>query len=133
MLVSRLIDLERDIRLSADAAEEVQIFTLRHPNAQTLSVIPRATAVLSPPALSIWTWGRCVEMLWEVMMSTPNPIALAAASCWNALTMRILIWNGLTGGESKTGEWARRETVREMHQRSASVGVENKMEAMDLS
>lgn len=35
------------------------------------------------------------------------------ASAWDELTSRLLLWNAISG-DSEVGEWARKETIRQM-------------------
>lgn len=123
ILVNQLPGLENIIVLSEDVVEETEIFCLCNSNAREGVIVPLAVRKLSPAASSLWIWGHCIEMLWEVVMLTADGPSLMASS-WEALTPRLLIWNGLVGG-SISGEWARRETIRELHRRSETLSDED--------
>lgn len=58
----------------------------------------------------LWWYGQCVETLWRVTMSSPEP-----SSQWADLTHKLLVWRAHAGSEhSMLGEWARREVVRNL-------------------
>lgn len=65
------------------------------------------------------TWGQIVESLWRASMASDS---LADAKPWDALTSRMLVWNGLKR-RSGAGvladdacEWARREVLKNLSQ-----------------
>lgn len=65
------------------------------------------------------TWGQIVESLWRASMASDG---LAGAKPWDALTSRMLVWNGLKR-RSDAGrladdpcEWARREVLKNLSQ-----------------
>jgi nucleolar pre-ribosomal-associated protein 1 len=90
---------------SEAAADETALFQVRHPEARVWHDLPADTP-------NIWIWGRCVESLWEIVMrDSRDDDGLAGA--WDELTSRLLLWNAISG-DSDTGEWARKETIRQM-------------------
>lgn len=52
-------------------------------------------------------WGECVERLWRACISRDDKCPE-----WDALTHRLLVWNGIHAGRTVVGEWARKETIR---------------------
>lgn len=49
------------------------------------------------------TWGKSLEMLWQVAMNFDTK-----PRSWDALTIRVLTWRRIVGADiSSTGEWAR--------------------------
>lgn len=59
------------------------------------------------PMKNLSLWGNLVEKLWHSSMLLDQK-----SDAWDALTPRILIWRGLKGGLTDSGdlaEWARRE------------------------
>ena len=59
------------------------------------------------PMKKLSLWGNLVEMLWHSSMLLDQK-----SDAWDSLTPRILIWRGLKGGLTDSGdlaEWARRE------------------------
>jgi len=52
-------------------------------------------------------WGKMIVTLWRVVMGFNTK-----PSCWDGLTLRLLVWRCIVGERGTTeGEWARREAV----------------------
>lgn len=55
----------------------------------------------------LWTWGRTVELLWQVS------IRCGVRHNWSNLTYRLLVWRSIAGRRrSPIGEWARAQTMQ---------------------
>ncbi|KAI0637561.1 ribosome 60S biogenesis N-terminal-domain-containing protein [Trametes polyzona] len=63
-----------------------------------------------PTAVTVESWGECVESLWRVSMTLPTKTAQ-----WDALSSRLLVWRSIAGpSKSPAGEWARREVLENL-------------------
>jgi nucleolar pre-ribosomal-associated protein 1 len=61
----------------------------------------------NPEKESVQVWGRAVESLWRVTMTSEHK-----KRSWDELTCRMLIWRSIAGEESSDiCEWTRREVV----------------------
>ena len=90
--------VEAKINIPSTHPEDVQdmSFTLPPHSASRLHDVQEQNDALS-------TWGRSVEMLWQVAMSFD-----IKPRSWDALTVRILTWRRIAGSDqSNVGEWAR--------------------------
>ncbi|KAF8308276.1 hypothetical protein DL93DRAFT_2119068 [Clavulina sp. PMI_390] len=125
MITEGLSRSEHDIPWSEDVVEEVRLQTSTLSRSSSPS---RSRSVLILPASGIpplLIWGQCVEMLWECVMKPYNnaidsPLPSSRMSnAWNALTSRLLLWNAISR-TSEVGEWARRETIRQMRLQAQS-------------
>jgi len=59
---------------------------------------------------SLVLWGKVVVTLWRVVMGFN-----IKPSCWDGLTLRVLIWRCIAGEKgAREGEWARQEAVRNL-------------------
>jgi len=104
-LVSAVGSLEEEIITSNGITEAVVLFQIRNPDARASHDLPADTP-------NIWIWGRCVELLWELVMRDKREDN-GLTEAWNDLTSRLILWNAISG-DSEVGEWARRETIRQM-------------------
>jgi len=104
-LVSAIGSIEEQIMASDTAVEDTALFQTRHPEARTWHDLP----VDSP---DIWIWGRCVELLWEVVMRDKREDN-GLTGAWDELTSRLILWNAISS-DSDVGEWVRKETIRQM-------------------
>lgn len=104
-LVSAVESVEENIMASDTVVEDVVLFQVRHPEAR-VGHSPLANAP------DIWIWGHCVEMLWDVVMHDSRENN-GLTGAWDELTSRLVLWNAISG-DSGMGEWARRETIRQM-------------------
>lgn len=75
----------------------------------------RESAQLPRDVPSLWVWGHCIEMLWEMVMQGDSDTR-EYSSLWSSLTSRLLLWNVLCGGASQVGEWARMEAIKQTMQ-----------------
>lgn len=59
---------------------------------------------------SLVLWGKVIVTLWRVVMGFN-----IKPSCWDRLTLRLLIWRCIAGERGAgEGEWARQEVVRNL-------------------
>ncbi|KAI0337320.1 hypothetical protein BDW22DRAFT_1383778 [Trametopsis cervina] len=103
LLVGYLRTIEADIHLPSTPT------TKYAPN--TLSLPPHRSHVLWKPteAPATQIWGECVESLWTIAMRMDE-----WCKEWDELTAKLLVWRAWRGPESKAGEWARKEVVRNL-------------------
>jgi len=104
-LVSAIRSIEEQIMASGTVVEDVALFQIRHPEARAWHDLPAD----SP---DIWIWGRCVELLWEVVMRDKREDN-GLNGAWDELTSRLILWNAMSS-DSDAGEWVRKETIRQM-------------------
>jgi len=72
----------------------------------------KAQGLHEPPTFRhpLQLWGKSVEALWRVSMLLEEK-----HPTWDGLSCRLLVWRSIVGERgSLVGEWARRETIRNL-------------------
>ncbi|TFK24236.1 hypothetical protein FA15DRAFT_423825 [Coprinopsis marcescibilis] len=104
MAIARLQDLETGILLSDTIIHAPPLDEIIPPALHNSHDVHDKPVFADPLAL----WGRLVELLWRVVMSSN----CQEPEIWNKLTSRLLVWRAIVGEEnSKEGEWARIQCV----------------------
>ncbi|KAH9931396.1 ribosome 60S biogenesis N-terminal-domain-containing protein [Amylocystis lapponica] len=107
--LSWLASIEKNIHIP-QLGRLPQKFDLHHSAQKRLPPHSASRLYEVPDADSIQVWGKCVETLWHISMTTNE-----MCPEWDELTARLLVWRSIAGAERcLVGEWARKEVLRNL-------------------
>ena len=98
--------LESVIAMSVAKLGELVMYEARTPKAEL------SDPFIRPSTPELWIWGRCIEMIWELLMISDGD-ERRQARIWSEFTSRLLVWNTISR-QSTVGNWARLQVIKNL-------------------